>query len=82
MSLPNIDSIKSPASLSSFMIKELLQKKLSFKGLVVTDALNMGGVKGSGQRGDVELNAYLAGNDILYIPKMFPRELRKLKMLI
>ena len=39
----------------------------------------MGGVKGSGQRGDVELNAYLAREMIFYyILKMFPRELRKL----
>ena len=79
MSLPNIDSIKSPASLSSFMIKELLQKKLSFKGLVVTDALNMGGVKGSGQRGDVELNAYLAGNDILLYPENVSEGIEKIK---
>ena len=79
MSLPNIDSIKSPASLSSFMIKELLQKKLSFKGLVVTDALNMGGVKGSGQRGDVELSAYLAGNDILLYPENVSEGIEKIK---
>ena len=43
ISLPKIDSTKLPATLSSFMVKELLQKTLDFDGLVVTDVLNMEG---------------------------------------
>jgi len=69
INLLKIDSTNLPATLSSFMIKELLQKKLNFKGLIITDALNMGGVKSNFKKGEVELSAYLAGNDILLYPE-------------
>ena len=38
ISLPKIDSTNLPSTLSSFMLKEFLQKKLDFDGLIVTDA--------------------------------------------
>jgi len=79
MSLPKIDSTNLPATLSSFMIKDLLQKKLNFKGLVVTDALNMGGVKLGFKKGEVELKAYLAGNDILLYPENVPEGIEMIK---
>ena len=69
ISLPKIDSTNLPSTLSSFMLKEFLQKKLDFDGLIVTDALNMGGVKMDYKKGEVELKAYLAGNDILLYPE-------------
>ena len=79
MSLPKIDSSNLPATLSSFMIQELLQKKLNFKGLIVTDALNMGGVKLGFEKGEVELKAYLAGNDILLYPEDVPEGIDMIK---
>lgn len=79
ISLPKIDSLNLPATLSSFMIKELLQEKLNFKGLIVTDALNMGGVKLGFEKGEVELNAYLAGNDILLYPENVPEGIEMIK---
>ena len=42
---------------------------MGFKGLVFTDALNMSGVGVSKNPGDVELAAFIAGNDILLMPK-------------
>ena len=79
MNLPKLDSTNLPSTLSSFMVKELLLKKLNFKGLVVTDALNMGGVKLGFEKGEVELKAYLAGNDILLYPEDVPEGIEMIK---
>lgn len=57
-----------PSSLSEQIISGLLKEKMGFKGLVFTDALNMKGVTASRDEGDVELAAFLAGNDILLMP--------------
>ncbi len=54
-----------PATLSSVIITDLLRTEMGFKGLVVTDAMNMGGVT-SVQDSDVK--AIEAGVDILLMP--------------
>ena len=43
----------------------MLQEQLNFKGLILTDALNMKGVSNYLEPGDVELAAFKAGNDLL-----------------
>ena len=58
-----------PSSLSKNIITELLQKELGFKGLIFTDALNMKAVTEFAPLGEVELQAFLAGNDMLLMPK-------------
>ena len=58
-----------PSSLSKRIITNLLKKELGFKGLVFTDALNMKAVAGFAPEGEVELSAFLAGNDMLLMPK-------------
>jgi CubicO group peptidase (beta-lactamase class C family) len=50
----------------------LLQKELKFDGLIFTDALNMKGVSKFKKPGDVELDAFLAGNDILLFSENVP----------
>lgn len=57
-----------PSSLSEQIIGDVLQEQLNFKGLVFTDALNMKGVSNFAKEGEVELTAFLAGNDILLMP--------------
>ena len=61
---PNI-----PASLSRNTIRKVLSDELGFNGLIITDALNMKGVSGKEEDGNAELKAFLAGNDILLMPK-------------
>ncbi|MGB5693863.1 MAG: glycoside hydrolase family 3 N-terminal domain-containing protein [Flavobacteriaceae bacterium] len=61
---PNI-----PSSLSRNIIRDLLLSQLDFQGLVITDALNMRGARGEDDTGNIELKAFLAGNDILLMPK-------------
>jgi beta-glucosidase-like glycosyl hydrolase/CubicO group peptidase (beta-lactamase class C family) len=57
-----------PSSLSEQIITGILKEQMGFKGLVFTDALNMRGVADTGKNGDVELKAFLAGNDMLLMP--------------
>ena len=52
--------------------------RMGFKGLVLTDALNMGAVAQFAPDGEVELAAFLAGNDMLLMPKDFERAKRTL----
>jgi len=54
-----------PSSLSKTIVTELLKEKLDFNGLIFTDGLKMKGITNYKEPGDMELAAFLAGNDIL-----------------
>lgn len=54
-----------PSTLSETVVTELLRDSLGFEGLIVTDALNMGGVI---RFEDVSVKAIEAGCDILLMP--------------
>jgi beta-glucosidase-like glycosyl hydrolase/CubicO group peptidase (beta-lactamase class C family) len=62
------DRVHRPASLSDTIVTHLLQETLGFRGLVVTDAMNMKGVSDHYQPGDAETEALKAGNDIILMP--------------
>lgn len=69
--VPEIDN-QTPAvaaTLSEKIVTDLLKKELGFRGLVFTDALNMGGVSRSNRSEVVNLKALIAGNDILLYPE-------------
>ncbi|PXX28391.1 beta-glucosidase-like glycosyl hydrolase [Arenibacter sp. ARW7G5Y1] len=69
LSVPSLEIKEGyPSSLSEQIIGDVLQEQLNFKGLVFTDALNMKGVSNFAKEGEVELSAFLAGNDILLMP--------------
>lgn len=63
ISVPVLDSTGKPASLSLPVIQDILRKNLGFKGLVITDAMNMKGV--TLPAGQAEVQALRAGNDML-----------------
>ena len=55
-----------PASISRELITELLKGEMGFKGLVISDALNMKAVANQfPEPGELEWQAFHAGNDIL-----------------
>ena len=58
-----------PSSLSEQIISGILKEQLGYKGLIFTDALNMKGVSTKGKVGSVELDAFMAGNDMLLMPE-------------
>ena len=58
-----------PSTLSKRIVDSLLIKEIGYKGLIFTDALNMRGVANAFEPGDLEVRAFMAGNDILLFPK-------------
>ncbi len=58
-----------PSSLSRRIIKGVLEAEMGFEGLIITDALNMKGVTQNEDFGNAELKAFLAGNDVLLMPR-------------
>lgn len=61
-----------PTSISYNVVTNLLQKQMEFDGLIFTDALNMKGISRYRKSGDLELDAFIAGNDILLFPENVP----------
>jgi beta-N-acetylhexosaminidase len=57
-----------PATLSSHVLTDLLRHDLRFQGLVVTDAMDMGGITVRYAPGEAAVRAVLAGADALLMP--------------
>jgi beta-N-acetylhexosaminidase len=57
-----------PATLSPNILTDLLRKQLGFQGLVITDALDMGGITVRFAPGEAAVGAFLAGADALLMP--------------
>ena len=67
-----------PSTLSKNIIEDLLIKQLDFNGLVVTDALEMKGVSEFTKK-NVDLMAFLAGNDILLMSSDISKGVKSIK---
>jgi len=61
-----------PSSVSHNIITDVLKIQLQFKGLIFTDALNMKAAKNFRDPGQIDLEAFLAGNDILLCAENVP----------
>jgi len=57
-----------PATLSPRILTDLLRNKMGFKGLIVTDALEMRGITGYFGEEEAALRALKAGVDLLLLP--------------
>ena len=83
LNIPILDSTKNiSSSLSEKVVTDLLKNELNFKGLAITDALNMKGVSNYYNPGDVDLKALLAGNDILLFSEDVPKAIDEIKKAI
>ena len=70
LNVPALESKqKYPSSLSKNIITNILKSKLKFKGLIFTDALDMKGVSNIATSNKIDLQAFLAGNDVLLMSK-------------
>jgi len=68
-----------PTTLSRNTITGLLKEQMDFKGLVFTDALNMQGIAKYFQPGEVELRAFMAGNDVLLFSQNVPIAIERIR---
>lgn len=64
---PAVTKTKTPASLSKTWISDVLKKKIGFRGLVVSDDLEMGGVLAAASLGDAAVEFVLAGGDLCLV---------------
>ncbi|MDP3002585.1 MAG: glycoside hydrolase family 3 N-terminal domain-containing protein [Bacteroidales bacterium] len=64
--IPNLDPNPNlPSTISYPVLTGLLKNELSFKGLVLSDAMNMEGITKYTKPGEAEVNALKAGMDVL-----------------
>jgi beta-N-acetylhexosaminidase len=66
--VPSLDDSGDPATLSAPIITGLLRGRLGFDGVVITDSLQMAGVRTKYGDGEVAVRAILAGADQLLDP--------------
>jgi beta-N-acetylhexosaminidase len=57
-----------PATFSRDILEGLLRVQMGFDGLIVSDALDMGGARGKWWGGEVAVSAVQAGVDMLLVP--------------
>lgn len=82
LNIPALDSTQAPSTLSKPIITGLLKEELGFKGLVITDAMDMKGVTAGNETGVVDMRAVLAGNDILELTEDFPKAIAEIEKAI
>jgi beta-N-acetylhexosaminidase len=69
LSIPALEpDSNTPATLSSNILTGLLRKELGYQGLVVTDAMDMGGITVRFAPGEAAVRAFVAGADALLMP--------------
>lgn len=80
LNVPSIEPTPNyPTSLSYNVVTNIVKKEMGFKGLIFTDALNMKGASGYMAPGDVDLEAFLAGNDVLLFAENVPVAIEKFR---
>jgi len=75
VTVPALDSDPNHvATISPMVVSDLLEKDLGFKGVIVTDALDMAGLTHlfANDIGRAAVEAFKAGNDLLIIPADLP----------
>lgn len=81
--IPALDNTKNQAStLSPKIVNGLLKDSLGFEGLIFTDALNMKGVSKYYGPGEVELMAFLAGNDVMEFAEDVPKAMELIREMV
>ncbi len=68
ISVPALDAADVPATLSPAILTGILRDEFKFQGLIVTDALEMGGVAKGYSNGEAAVKAIEAGADVLLMP--------------
>jgi len=64
---PSVTGDKTPASLSRKWITEVLRHKIGYRGLIISDDLEMGGVQAVAEIGDAAVETIRAGADIFLV---------------
>lgn len=71
ISLPSVTGDTVPASLSQKIVTGLLREELGFKGVVITDSMQMGAVTNYYTPAEAAVKAVQAGVDVILMPQDF-----------
>jgi len=83
MNIPALDTTKNlPSTLSRPIVTDELKDSLRFKGLVVSDAMEMKAVIKYFPDGEADVRAFLAGNDIIELSENSERAIKKIRKAI
>lgn len=78
--IPSLDNTPGQASsMSPAVGRTMLRDSLGFRGLVFSDALNMKGVADHYASGELEVQAFLAGNDVLLFSENIPKSIAAMR---
>ncbi|MFP3040853.1 glycoside hydrolase family 3 protein [Treponema primitia] len=70
LAFPNTQAASTPASLSSWFLRDILRDRIGFQGLIITDDLMMNGATTwAGSLSQAAKQALLSGNDIIMLSK-------------
>src|SRR2546422_7392363 len=64
---PNLDPARVPATFSRPIVEDCLRNQLGFRGVIVTDDLEMGAIVQSCPVGEAAVRAAQAGHDLLLV---------------
>lgn len=80
MAIPALDTTQNlPSTLSRRIVTGNLKDSLGFKGLVVSDAMEMKAVVKYFPDGEADVKAFLAGNDIIELSENSARAIKKIR---
>jgi len=80
MNIPSLDATKNlPSTLSQPIVTGLLKKDLGFRGLAITDAMEMKGVVKFFPDGEADVRAVIAGNDVIELSENTRRAVKLVK---
>lgn len=66
--LSNVTDEKEPSSLSSRVVSDILRDELEYKGIIMTDAMNMKAITDNYSSGEAAVKAIQAGVDLIVMP--------------
>jgi beta-N-acetylhexosaminidase len=77
MNIPSLDNTPNlPSTLSKPIVTGILKQELGFKGLIVSDAMEMKGVVKHFKNGEADVMGVIAGNDILELSENSARAIK------
>lgn len=79
IALPSITGDNTPATLSKTIVTDMLKEKLNYKGLVITDALNMGALTNNYSTEEIITKSVNAGCDLLLMPSSSKKSIEIIK---
>lgn len=80
--LSNVTDDKEPSSLSSRVVSEILRNELKYKGIIMTDAMNMKAITDNYNSGEAAVKAIQAGVDLIVMPDDYQQAYKAIKQAI